>query len=286
MGSTATLGVTPSAGTSAAPSPGLTGSSIVSRRLYSPPSAGVLTGTGPGVATALLKQKPSAIGAAQDYLNAMATVDSESLKANTEPVTSLVPEEKGVYRLNMLAGEKAFREGNFRAALDKFQLAGYIAPRAPETLLSMAHAHWAMSTISYSSAAYYLRQTLKYLPELAVVPLQPKGFFAEPGAYVNRLEHIQNYVNANVGDADARLCLAYLYWFSDNPEGAKKMLSEAVVLALKNKSTNGTRMVEAIDTFWAGMVATGKVSGELGPSTRPAKSAGKAAAPPAKPDRD
>jgi hypothetical protein len=121
----------------------------------------------------------------------------------------------------------------------------------------MAHATFAMSRGSYVSASYYVRQALKYFPELPVVPLQPKAFFGQPAEYVNKLTLLEQHVRERPNDAEARFLLGYFRWFEGDSQAAQEALTQTFALARRDLRND-------VKSFWNGMVATGKVSGTLG----------------------
>ena len=67
-------------------------------------------------------------------------------------------------------------------------------------------------------------------------------------------------------DADARLILAYFRWFEGDVDTAHEAL--AIALFLASRSSNAEQ-IEAVNTFWKGLVASGKVAGELIPQSPP-----------------
>ena len=198
----------------------------------------------------------------------------------TKPITSLVPSTQSRYAYYLALGEKAFQLGDFAGAFNYFEMAGYIVPRAPETLLSLAQARFATSRLSYASTAHYLRQTLKYFPELPMVPLDPKAFYGQDpaavGRFVQRLDGLERYLTKARDDMDALLVLAYFRWFSGRADDAKAALATAITIATEDKDEG---MVDAIETFWAGMVRSGKVSGTIRPGAPAETGAGEASPP-------
>jgi tetratricopeptide (TPR) repeat protein len=167
----------------------------------------------------------------------------------------------------MAEGEKAFRAGDFRKAHNEFQSANCIGGKDPESLLSLAHAAFARSMFSYKEAALHLRRALKYLPELPLIPLQPGTFYGEEpegiDRYVERITRLEKHTAKSPYDADALLLLAYFRWFEQDVEAARNALATALAAASKTKDSE---QLEAINIFWDGMLASGKVTGELKPA--------------------
>jgi len=231
---------------------------------------------------AILSADPS-LGAARTYLREVSqTTLADSGKA-AKPITSLIPPGQSRYAYYLALGEKAFQLGDFADAFNYFEMAGYIAPRAPETLLGLAHARFATSSLSYTSTAHYLRQTLKYFPELPMVPLDPKAFYGQDaaavGRYVQRLDGLESYLTKARDDMDALLVLAYFRWFSGRGDEAKTALAAGIKVAIEDKDE---AMIDAMETFWAGMVRTGKISGTIRPDAPDKIETGGAAAGPAR----
>jgi hypothetical protein len=204
---------------------------------------------------------PSAMNVAQDYL---ATIAKTSLpQGGPVPITSMAPGEGGPVGDYMTKGEKAFREGDYETALREFQKANAIDGKRPEVLLSLAHASFAAAGSSYYRTSFYLRKAMKYLPELPLAPLSPKSFFASEAQYTACLVRLEDRIKRFPRDADSHLILAYFRWFDQDVAAARQALEEA------HKYGKSPEMIEAVKTFWDGMVASGKVSGELGATTQP-----------------
>lgn len=220
----------------------------------------VISGSG------LLGSGFSTLGAAETYLGMVSGAVVLSKNQVSQEVTSLVPEDTGLYRKHFHAADQAFRGGDYIKALSEFELAGYIAPRAPEYLLSMAQASFAQSRLSYASASHYLRQALKYFPELPTIRLVPRGFFGSPAEYMKHVERLEKFLDGHPYDVDANLMQAYFRWFSSDVKGAQVALSKVLAVAAARQDKN---VLESVDTFWTGMMATGKVSGELKPAELP-----------------
>ena len=220
---------------------------------------------GKGISAALLASKTD-LAAARAFIQSVGKAGG-ALDKSDQPITSLVPDQGGRYRNYMARGEEHFRSGDFAFAFTQFRLANDIIGRSPETLLSMAHAKFATARLSYASAAFYLRKALKYLPELPLAPLRPKAFYNNPATFGEHIFHLEDHLEKSPYDGEALLLLAYFRWFTDEPDvkTARSALSKALAVSHTDETT------EAIETFWDGMVASGKVSGKLLPTTRPAK---------------
>jgi hypothetical protein len=226
----------------------------------------------------MVSKEKGATGAVNAYLDALGGSDNRMKSGEDNAITTLVPSEDqpSKYRDFMLQGDLSFRRGDFVDAERQFRLANDIGGNDPESLLCMAHTQFAMARYSYSSAAYYLRQALKFFPEMPLAPLRPKGFFGDPASYADRVMRLEDFAN-RTRDADAYLMLAYFRWYSDDTDAARNALAAALGFSSDPETT------EAIETFWDGMTASGKVSGTLMPTTQPAAGSVASKAPAATP---
>ena len=249
------LGVTPMGGASLLAPPATGG------RVYSPLASAIpdLSGAGgvpllagEGVtATPLQKATSSYLTSVGAYQTPTATVEQPA------PITSMASASNDRFSSYMTEGEKAFKAGDFNTALERFQMANTIDAKNTESLLSLAHASFAMSRNSYFRTAYYITRAIKYLPELPMVPLQPKAFFGNEEIYADRLARLEQYLEATSGDQAAYLVLAYFRWFDKDVRGAADALAKA------QREKSDAEIAEAAKAFWDGMKASGKVSGTL-----------------------
>ncbi len=176
----------------------------------------------------------------------------------SKPITSLALNDGSRYSICMRQGERYFRSGDYVHAFTEFQLAGITSDHDPSSLISMAHASFAMSRDSYSLATSYIRQAVRNFPELAQTPLQPRGFFGRPNDYARNLTLLEDYVREKPADTDAQFLLGYFRWFDGDAAAARTALDKAYT------STPDALFQKDIETFWAGMLASGKASGALG----------------------
>ncbi|MFW6061523.1 MAG: hypothetical protein ACOC93_01820 [Planctomycetota bacterium] len=182
-----------------------------------------------------------------------------------ETITSLVPSQPGKYKDYMRQGEKALGEERYPDAIRKFRVANQFHGDDPETLLNLMHAHAASGT-SYATAGYYLRRTLEVLPELPLLPIEPKAILTledDPLAdevYAKRIRLLAEATESATSNHDAAMVLAYFRWFEGDVEAATESLRNAVEWSPEHEQE---RMLEAATTFWRAMRETGKVSGSL-----------------------
>lgn len=266
-------------------SPGRSPGSLLGRVIADIGLPGELTPKTGGMASAVLGADTGGILAADKYLRSIGAVIVEAdARGEAEPITSLVPEESGLYRDHMAQGEAAFRSGNMREALARFHQARSAAGTCPEITMSLMHTRFALSRFSYVSASYYLQETLTHLPELPLAPLKPRGFYGDPAAYLERIDRLKKHLSESPRDANGHLVLAYFQWFDEDTARARQSLLAAWKLsrAPRNASSRAKaearRMREAIDIFWKGMVRSGRVSGALPadplrPTSKPARPA-------------
>lgn len=205
----------------------------------------------------------AAIGAAQTYLQTITRHSEVALAERSTPVTSLAPAQPGLLRDHMLKGEQAFRRGDYAQAIRSFRLANDLSLNSPETVLSMFHAHFAMDDDSYSAEAYLLIRVLRAMPELPLVPLQPSAFYDRPRDYGEQVARLEEYCRRFPDDGEAQLVLAYFKWFDDDVDAAVTALTLANEAA---EVAEAPRLLEAIDIFWNGMVASGLEGRGIGPA--------------------
>ena len=186
--------------------------------------------------------------------------------APAQAITSLAPTGTGTYADSMREGERAFRDGNYLVAFDKFRMANDIAGRDPESLLSMAHAKFAGG--SYSSSAFYLRQVLRVLPQLLQVNLQPRDFYSDRTSYVRDMERLRNYIAMSPNDADGQLLMAYFAWF--DPTMGPKVAQQAIAQGLAKP--NLPQATSGLEMFSEAMNTAGRSSPPPSATTRPAYS--------------
>jgi tetratricopeptide (TPR) repeat protein len=199
-------------------------------------------------------------------------------------ITTLVPAAPGIYHDFMENGEKAFHSGYFVEAMQNFRNANHVGVHDPESMLSLAHAHFALG--QFATAGVYLAQAIEVLPELPLLPIKPTSFYGDLGEqrarYGDHLDMLRAYLGHQPDDAEAHLLLAYFLWFSQNDDPTAKAQdiqnarqSLAAGLAASRKTQVSKATVEAIETFWDGMVASGQASGRLEqtPTSSPAPAA-------------
>jgi len=104
------------------------------------------------------------------------------------------------------------------------------------------------------------------MPELPTVNLRPREFYGNPSRYAKQMIALQELLEKDPADGGALLLLAYFRWFGQDVPATTQALSRALASATEAKDTH---MVDAIQTFWDGMVSTGKVAGRLSPLAKP-----------------
>jgi tetratricopeptide (TPR) repeat protein len=168
----------------------------------------------------------------------------------------------------MQRGDRAFRQSNYREAYANFQIANDLGDHDAESYVCLLHAQFALSSVSYAQACYFLEQALRHMPELPLANLRPRGFYDSPDKYAQQLVALQENVEKNPGDHEAILLLAYFRWFEQERDvaGTRDLLSKALAAGQEKRDP---LVIETVETFWRGVVATGAASGELVP--QPAK---------------
>ncbi|MBN1555840.1 MAG: hypothetical protein JXA11_13945 [Phycisphaerae bacterium] len=240
------------------------------------PSAGgrapVLAGS--GAAPSLDRQTPSSLEDAgslvtftmpaedsgQAYAAALGNSQADEKKEKEESITTLVPTHGGSrhYRRLIREGEEAFRKEDYKKAARAFGIAAEISSRSSESQLSLMHVHFATSINEYNLPSLYLQRVLKDLPELPLIPVHPRNFYGNVGAFVEDVIQLEEYVKRNPEDAHAHLILAYMKWRQEQPNQAVAALRRAW-----EHRKNNQELSDAVQTFWKGLVYSGAVSGKL-----------------------
>lgn len=193
-------------------------------------------------------------------------------KLPTGRITSLVPEIPWDYKDRMVAGEKAFRDGNYSEAFEHFEKARRISDNCPESLLGLAHTSLALAKDSYANTARYLAATIEKFPYLPVVDVNPRDFFGKAADYEQIVARLENAVKTNGKDGSALLVLGYLK-MRDNlfpvairflQDAAKaspnKEQAYAIDVLLKSMEEvrqdtlqNAPKLVPPVELVWAGL---------------------------------
>ncbi len=194
------------------------------------------------------------------------TTTSTTKPKKTKPIASFVPDEPSRYQKHMQQGEQAFRAERYVEAADAFDVAIAMGRYLPESHLSLVHTYFAMGR--YYSAAYHLRRTLKHFPELPLVSLRVRLFYERTETFVGQMGKLQQEARKPYAEADLSLLLAYFRYFDGDEADAAKVLRRAWDAGKDDRATR-----EAVETFWNGMVAAGKVEGALPGATKPARPA-------------
>ena len=199
------------------------------------------------------------------------------LQQEGQPLTTFVPgaidpENPNRYVELLIEGEQAMRNRRYRDAADVFIQVRHVAPRAPESLLSQAHAE--LGTGNYWLMANDIRLAIQEFPELPLAKIELRGFFANSAEFVDLREQLRRAAGvaglsaatsapstapAAVDHVDATvlLSLAYVEWFDGNGAVARKYLVQAARISTDPLLSDG------IEVFWRGIVRAGGAQGEL-----------------------
>jgi len=99
--------------------------------------------------------------AGETYIAAIEHKSATPQDQSNDTITTLVPENPGVYRDKMQAAEIAFKNREFRNAISLYEMAGGLSSGSPESLLGRMHTYFAASTDAYALTALYLKNTLE-----------------------------------------------------------------------------------------------------------------------------
>ena len=212
------------------------------------------------------KSSPLILQSGAAYISALGQDNLHSLEQGKQgQITTLVPDIPGKYQELMQKGEKAFRNGDFREAVFQFDLANIISINSPESLLSLMHTYFATAHGIYSLPSFYLRETLKRFPELALIHIHPKAFYGKGADYIRDIVRLENYVTKYPKNPNGQFLLGYIRWRDGKPKAAKKALEAAL------QYSHNKELTEAIHILWDGIVASGKASGALVQKKKPEK---------------
>lgn len=233
-----------------------------SRQVYTPMQPVRIT-SGGGMSAArvsvgsLMAESPEAPAAEESADALTGAASTQQAPVAAEPVrpanlpsgriTSLVPKVSWEYKDPMLAGEKAFREGNYPEALAQFEKARQISHNCPESLLALTHASLAMAKDSYEDPARYLAATIIKFPYLPVVDVNLRDFLAKPAEYERIVTGLENAVKADPKNASALLVLGYLKMRDNLFPVSARLLKDAA------KSTTSREQAYAIDVLLKAM---------------------------------
>ena len=225
-----------------------------SRRVYTPLAPVRISG-GTGTAQArpvapgshLPYGRRHVVGSPIEDFAASLIRQSEKPSLPTEQITSLAPFSKGTYRDEMVKGEREFRHRQYRQAIVHFEKARILSSDSPESLLSLAHASFAIARDSYLRCSRYLVLTLKQFPDLPVLHIRLSRFYATPVDHRRDVDRLEQYAKDHPKDADAQFVLAYVKWGEGRFAAARTALFNA------RKHSNRETLTEAVGTFVAGM---------------------------------
>ncbi len=184
------------------------------------------------------------------------------LASATKAVTSFVPPEKGRYEICMRNGETGMRAGDYQKAVDWFALAGQIAKQSPEAHLSLMHANIVLG--NYSVSAYHLRQAVYFLPKLPGKAIDLASFFRQAvdqddTRFTKLLDTLRGKAERIKGDPNLWLSLAYLQWYAGHVDEGAASLRKAI------HTSKDPLLTEAVESFWVGGMASGRIRDTLTP---------------------
>jgi tetratricopeptide (TPR) repeat protein len=152
--------------------------------------------------------------------------------AAEEPVQPLAPpvaEAPAASPLSIAAqryldlGDRAFREGRYTDAVQFYIKAVEFAPEQGALYLVLSDALFAVGDYHY--AAYAVRRALELDPALVDTDVDKHGFYPDPTQFDEQLATLERYLDANVGDRDARLVLGLNFLFGGRPADTLRVLA-------------------------------------------------------------
>jgi hypothetical protein len=211
-------------------------------------------------------------------MNAFVLDKTAVLEDNDKAITTFVPTavdpaNPSRYVDLLIKGEQAMRARRYREAADLFAQVRHVAPQAPESLLSEAHAEF--GTANYWVMANDIRLALLGFPELPLAKIQLRAFFANSAEFVDLRDQLRHVAGDEVApavatapatpvagqaasvDASVLLSLAYVEWFDGHAQAARQHLVAAA------RVSTDPLLSDAIETFWKGVVQAGGAKGQL-----------------------
>ncbi len=175
------------------------------------------------------------------------------------PIRSFAPNNTGRYATYLRTGQDAMRVGQYTQAAEHFRQAALIGPRRPEALLSIAHADFGAGR--YASMAHRLRQAIRHNPDLPARDIRIRSFFSDVGTFLTLRDALIEQTEAVPDDARQWMALGYVLWYDNDTARATEAWRRAY-----HASTDPT-ISGAIEAWWDGAVATGRISGPLEEAT-------------------
>lgn len=104
-------------------------------------------------------------------------------------------------------GVKAFEEGNYQRAIEKFTLAMELAP--DDRILPFAYSQALFANGQYSEAAKALRYALTYITPEEEGIFYPRGLYSDEDVLIEQIEHLIERTQLQPFKADLQLLLGY-----------------------------------------------------------------------------
>ncbi|NBB95182.1 MAG: hypothetical protein GVY16_05520 [Planctomycetes bacterium] len=215
----------------------------------------------------ILMRQLSATRSSMSYAAALAPqpADQRELPVQSdETITSLAPDKPGLPRRFMRSGEEAFRNGRYGEAASAFTGAADVTSRSPEALLSLTRARFAQK--NYGRAGLNLIEALQQMPELSLIPIDPRNFYDDPATFTEHLAALQTQVDQTPWGPRLNLLLAYYRFRTGDMRKVREPLSKALAVARRDENED---MEDAALILWDGLLARSLVDGELQPAELP-----------------
>jgi hypothetical protein len=142
----------------------------------------------------------------------------------------------------MSLGDRAFTDGRYGDAVHYYAKAIQFAPTDGVLYLALSDALFA--TGDYHYAAFALRRSLEFNPELVALGLDKRGFYGRPEEFDQQMALLSRFVDDHAIDTDARLLLAANFLFSLQANDCLQVMDAAPGLKLR-QSEAGQHLVAA-----------------------------------------
>ncbi|NLF30737.1 MAG: hypothetical protein GX591_07605 [Planctomycetes bacterium] len=224
-----------------------------SRRIYTPTEFNFRTSGGGSVAREFNQMIADRVVFGED-LNTTFGLTASPL-ATEEPIRSFAPNNAGRYATYLRTGQDTMKVAQYTQAAEHFRQAAFIGPKRPETLLSLAHAD--LGAGRYASMAHYLRLAIRHTPDLPSRDIRLRGFFRDINTFLTLRDQLIAQTEAFPNDANVWMALGYLLWYDSDTARAAEAWRHAYSVSID------PAVSEAIEGWWDGAVATGRISGPL-----------------------
>jgi len=224
-----------------------------SQRIYQPTRVNYRSPGSGSVTQEAKRMAANRVSFGQDLRTAFGLTASPLL--TDQPIHSFAPNNPGSYAAYLRAGQDAMKVRQYIQATEHFRQAHFIAPQRPETLLSLAHAEFGAGR--YSSMGHHLRLTIRHTPDLPSRDIRIRSFFRDVSTFLALRDELIAQTEAVPKDSSQWMALGYVLWYDNDAPRAADAWRRAYAVSID------PTMSQAIEAWWDGAIATGRISGPL-----------------------